>query len=290
MARVLVERAQSRSQQHRITFDSPVDVISVVKDIASLMQVTTQSGGYRPFGVAMLIAGVDKDGIKLYATDPVGVYYQYNATAIGEKGDEAIEILKAKWNTNLTVEKGIELALSILKEVLGDTSLSTERIDCAYVDANMQMHKLNEKEIGGPPQEMSRGGPTFDHERISVNLARLRKGGENFEIVIDPDKAVAFKQGEEKDLAEVLMAEKIFFDAKKGELASETHMETVFGTRDPKEIAQRILDEGEIQLTSEHRDRIQEAKRKKIIQMIHMNAINPGSGLVHPEERIRLAF
>lgn len=137
---------------------------------------------------------------------------------------------------------------------------------------------------------MSRGGPTFDQERISVNLARLRKGGENFEIVIDADKAVAYKQGQQDDIRQVLKAEKIFFDAKKGELAGETHMETVFGTQDAKEIAKKILDEGDIQLTKEHRERIQEAKRKQIIRMIHMNAVNPSTGLVHPEERIRLAF
>lgn len=144
-ARVLVERAQARAQQHMVTFDSPIDVISIVKDQAQLMQWTTQSGGYRPFGVSMLIAGVDKDGVKLYNTDPVGVYNQYKATAIGEKGDEASEILKEKWKSGLSNEEGIKLAISVLKEVVPE--VDEKRLDCAIVESDLSSRKLADKEI-----------------------------------------------------------------------------------------------------------------------------------------------
>ena len=146
-ARVLVERAQLKAQQHQVTFDSPVDVISVVKDLASLMQMTTQSGGYRPFGVSMLLAGVDKDGTKLYATDPVGIYNEYRATAIGEKGEEASEILRKEWKKGLSIQEGIKLAMNTLKQVIGEEELSTERVDCAYVDSNLQTTSLSDKEL-----------------------------------------------------------------------------------------------------------------------------------------------
>lgn len=145
-ARVLVERAQVKAQQHQITFDSPVDIISVVKDLSGLMQLTTQSGGYRPFGVQVLIAGVDKSGVKLYSLDPVGVYNEYRATAIGEKGEEATTLLRDKWKPNLSIDKGIDTAISILKEVIGD-DLSVERVDCAYVDAEGKTHRLSDDEI-----------------------------------------------------------------------------------------------------------------------------------------------
>jgi proteasome alpha subunit len=131
-ARVLVERAQVKAQQHFVTYDTPIEVISIVKDLTSLMQLTTQSGGYRPFGVSMLIGGVDKEGVKLYVTDPVGVYNQYRAAAIGEKQDEAEEILRKEWKPNMTHEAGMKLAFSVLKRVLAD-QISGERIDCAYV-------------------------------------------------------------------------------------------------------------------------------------------------------------
>lgn len=133
-----------------------------------------------------------------------------------------------------------------------------------------------------------RGGPTYDKERISVNLARLKKGGENFEVVIDADNAVKYVEGVQKiELDDVLKAEHIYADAKKGELASEEHMDALFETRDPRKIAEIILADGEIQLTHEHRERIRENKLNKLVQIIRINAINPQTNTVHPEDRIR---
>lgn len=132
-----------------------------------------------------------------------------------------------------------------------------------------------------------RGGPTFDKERVSLNLARLKKGGETFEIVVDPDAAVQYHRDEKITLNDVLKAEHIYADAKKGELASEEHMDAVFETRKPRAIAEIILAQGEIQLTHEHRERIRENKLNKLVQIIKQNAINPQTNTVHPEERIR---
>lgn len=61
-ARVLIERAQIKAQQHRVTYDTGIDVLSVVKDMSDLCQFTTQSGGLRPFGVSLLVGGVDESG------------------------------------------------------------------------------------------------------------------------------------------------------------------------------------------------------------------------------------
>ncbi len=136
---------------------------------------------------------------------------------------------------------------------------------------------------------MAKGGPTYDHERFSINVARLRKGGETFEVVIDPDIALEAKAGK-AEVKDALNSEKIWADAKKGELASEEHMESLFGTTEPLAVAAIVLRDGEIQLTQEHRDRMAEAKYNKVVSIIHMNAINPQTGVVHPEERIRRAM
>jgi proteasome alpha subunit len=145
-ARVLVERAQVKAQQHRVTFDSPSDVISIVRDLTSLMQQTTQGGGYRPFGVAMLVAGVDKDGVKLYSTDPVGIYHQYKACALGEKGDEAMELMREKVSDDMTLQEGVNVAFDVLKSVLGE-ELSADRVDCATVDMDMKARFLTDKQL-----------------------------------------------------------------------------------------------------------------------------------------------
>ncbi len=134
-ARVLIERAQLRAQQHRVTYDSPIDTISVVKDLCNLMQICTQSGGLRPFGVSLLIAGVDADGPKLFDTDPTGIYYQYKATAIGEGETEADEILHKEYREAMTVDEGLRLAIKALKKAI-ETGFSVERIDAAYVAAD----------------------------------------------------------------------------------------------------------------------------------------------------------
>jgi len=146
-ARVLVERAQVKAQQHMVTYDTPVETITVVKDLTSLMQLTTQSGGYRPFGVSMLIAGADSDGVKLYVTDPVGVYNQYRAAAIGEKQDEAEEILRKEWKASMKHDDGLKLAFSTLKRVIPD-GLTAERIDCAFVSLKTgKLTRLTQAEI-----------------------------------------------------------------------------------------------------------------------------------------------
>ncbi len=135
-----------------------------------------------------------------------------------------------------------------------------------------------------------RGGPTFDQERVSFNLARLRKGGEVFEVVVDPDAAIALKETGMGDVDDVVKAQKVFADAKKGLLAGEAELEAVFGTVEFEPVAKRILDEGEIQLTAEHRDKVRAAKLRQLVVMIHRNAIDPKTGNPHPEKRIELAM
>ena len=131
---------------------------------------------------------------------------------------------------------------------------------------------------------------TFDRERVHFNLARLKTHGAIFEIVVDPDKAVEHKQGKDVAIGEVLRAEKIFSDAKKGLAASEEQMQAIFETKDPVVIAEKILKEGELQLTSEYREKVRETKRKKIIEIIHRNGVDPRTQAPHPVQRIENAF
>ncbi len=133
-ARVLIERAQLKAQQHKVTYDSPVDTVTVVKDICALKQMCTQSGGLRPFGVSVILAGIDADGPKLFETDPTGIYFQFRATVIGEGEQEIEEILTQEWNEKLTIEDGLKLALAALNKVL-DKNFSVDRVDAAYIDS-----------------------------------------------------------------------------------------------------------------------------------------------------------
>ena len=139
-ARVLVDRAQVKSQQHRVTYDSPIDVLSIVKEICDLKQICTQSGGLRPFGVSLLIAGVENDGSpKLYLTEPYGLYFQYKAVVIGEGEQEITEVLQKKYRASISVKEGLSLAVNSLKEFLqGDFSI--DRVDAVLIKSDGKKH------------------------------------------------------------------------------------------------------------------------------------------------------
>lgn len=126
--------------------------------------------------------------------------------------------------------------------------------------------------------------------RADFNLARLKVGKEKFEVVVNPEKAMAYKQNRSMDIRDVLFSEKVFSDAQKGLAASEHLMQQIFETSDPLEVAKQIIERGEIQLTTEYRALQREEKRKKVIDIIHKNAIDPTTNLPHPPKRIELAL
>jgi proteasome alpha subunit len=131
-ARVLIERAQLKAQQHKVTYDAPVDSVAVVKDICSLKQICTQSGGLRPFGVSVIVGGIDADGPKVFETDPTGIFFQYKATVIGEAEPEIEEFLAAEYKEDLTIEDGLRMLLRALMKIL-DKNFGVERIEAAYI-------------------------------------------------------------------------------------------------------------------------------------------------------------
>ena len=144
-ARVLIERAQLRAQQHRVTYDSPIDTLSIVKDICNLKQICTQSGGLRPFGVSVLVAGIDNGKPILFETDPTGIFFEYKASVIGEGEPEIEEILHKEYKPELTIEDGLKLCLKSLKKVLAD-NFSIDRIDAAYIKSDEKKFKKFKKE------------------------------------------------------------------------------------------------------------------------------------------------
>jgi ribosome maturation protein SDO1 len=116
-------------------------------------------------------------------------------------------------------------------------------------------------------------------------IARLKSHGEKFEILVDPRIV-----NEEIPLEDVLAAEFIFTDAGTGDRASQESLTKVFETTDVFEIAKTIIEKGEIQLTTEQRKTMMEEKRKKIVQLIARNAVDPQTRKPHPPHRIENAM
>jgi len=119
-------------------------------------------------------------------------------------------------------------------------------------------------------------------------IAKLKKGENVFEILVDCEKALDFKRGKGVNLDDVLATNDIFKDVKKGEHASD--LMKFFNTEDKREIAIKIIKEGEVQLTSDYKKKLRDEKRKQIINHIHRNAVNPDTNLPHPPQRIESAL
>ena len=122
--------------------------------------------------------------------------------------------------------------------------------------------------------------------------ARLETHGERFEVLVDPDAALAMKRGEfDGELEDVIAARDVFENASRGDRPAEEDLEEVFGTTDPMEIIPEVIERGEIQITAEQRAEMQEQKRRSLVNTITRNAINPQmDDAPHPPERIESAL
>src|SRR3989338_2726497 len=121
-------------------------------------------------------------------------------------------------------------------------------------------------------------------------IARFEHSGERFELLVDPYLAMDLKHGKEISFDELLASDTIFKDANKGDAKSEESIKKVFHTTDIKEVARKIIVDGEVQLTTQQRREMVEKKRVEIITFISRNAVNPQTNSPHPPQRIENAL
>jgi len=138
--RILIDYARLRALQHRLLYDEPIDVEALTKRVCDVIQSYTQHAGVRPFGVALLIAGIDDYGTHLFMTEPSGQYMSYFAIAIGSGAQAANEYLERHYGKNLTVDETIILALRALSTVM-EGKIKPELIDVGVIDVKTRMFK-----------------------------------------------------------------------------------------------------------------------------------------------------
>lgn len=137
-ARVQVDNARFFSQGNRLTYDEPVEVETVAKHLADQCHQFTQYSGVRPYGVALIIAGVDQKGESIFVTDPSGTYVPFAAIAIGAGSDEVNDFLEKTYKDDLSLEDAAALAIAAIK-------LKSEAKDGVK---NVKMAKIsNEKKV-----------------------------------------------------------------------------------------------------------------------------------------------
>ncbi len=147
--RILIEHARLVAIRHRMTFGEPIPIEFLTKNISDVKQAYTQHGGVRPFGVSLLVGGVDNTGPHLFKTDPAGQYFSYYATAIGRGEQKIEELLEKNYKPDLSLDDAIVLAMKTLKEA-SEEEMKPQNIDIAIIPVETgEYKKLTVEEISG---------------------------------------------------------------------------------------------------------------------------------------------
>jgi len=145
-ARRLVDVARVDSQRHRISYNEPPSVEAISRSVCDLMQVYTQYGGIRPFGVSLLIAGVDSVP-RLFEAEPSGAMTAYKADSIGANKKEVDEILERDYKDSIKLDEAVALAVKALKKTQED-KLAPENVEVSTIDIHTKKCQcLTDKEV-----------------------------------------------------------------------------------------------------------------------------------------------
>lgn len=142
-ARVLVNQARVKAQVHRITYEEPIDTWGIARLFGDRMQISTLYAGLRPFGVTLLVGGVDKTGMHLIESDPSGMLFEWSAYAIGRGAILANKILKQKWKKDFQEKDAVELVVDAIMKTEKDKG----SIDLAVIRKDGKFRKLSDDEI-----------------------------------------------------------------------------------------------------------------------------------------------
>lgn len=146
-ARILANHIRVVAQQHRVTYDTPIDIESIIREVADIQQQYTQHPGVRPFGVSLIVAGVSNNEPKVYTSNITGNYFEYYAVAIGENDEKIKDILRKKYKKDMKIEEGLKLCFDIFKEVLGD-KFDINRFSASFIkNDEPKLKRLKSEEL-----------------------------------------------------------------------------------------------------------------------------------------------
>jgi proteasome alpha subunit len=142
-ARMLCSIARIRAQIHKITYDEPMDIVTLARVIGDRMQISTLYAGLRPYGVSFIVGGVDTTGPHLVEADPSGMLYEWLACTIGRGAALANKIFKQKWKENMNEKDALKLAA----EVIEKTEKEKGVLDVVIIKKGEKFRKLSEEEL-----------------------------------------------------------------------------------------------------------------------------------------------
>ena len=145
-ARVLVDNARVISQVNKVTYAEKIDLETLVKRLCDFKQNYTQYGGVRPFGTALLVAGVDDTGAHLFETDPSGALVAYKAGSIGAGKNAIMDVFEEEYEEGMTMDDAVLLGLKALTKATED-KLSSQAVEIGIVRSDENFRTLTEAEV-----------------------------------------------------------------------------------------------------------------------------------------------
>ena len=156
-ARILIDQARVQAQSNKLTYDEPIDVEVVSKKVCDIKQLYTQHAGVRPFGVSMIIGGVDKTGSRLFGTHPSGTYRGYKARAEGAGRETVFAILKDEYREEMKLEDTTKLTIKCLVKALEARQLPSRMKVAVIPSETKRMELLSNDKIEGYMKELGLG-------------------------------------------------------------------------------------------------------------------------------------
>eukprot|EP00397_Hematodinium_sp_SG-2012_P060130 GEMP01077913.1.p1 GENE.GEMP01077913.1~~GEMP01077913.1.p1 ORF type:complete len:236 (+),score=53.94 GEMP01077913.1:38-745(+) len=144
--RVILRKSRKQAESYHLQYNEPIPVSQLVRESAAIMQEMTQSGGVRPFGVSLLVAGYDDNGPQLYQVDPSGAYFGWKASAIGKNFINAKTFLEKRYSKDLELEDAIHTAILTLKEGF-QGAMNETNIEIAIVGEDRKFRVLTPAEV-----------------------------------------------------------------------------------------------------------------------------------------------
>jgi proteasome alpha subunit len=138
-ARVLIDRARLDAQINEITYNEKIQVKTLVKRICDFKQTYTQYGGVRPFGTALLIAGVDETGPRLFSTDPSGALMEYKASSEGAGRSGAMAFFEQNYHENMNIDEAVELGILALDKG-NEGKINPDAVEIGVVRKDEKFH------------------------------------------------------------------------------------------------------------------------------------------------------
>jgi proteasome alpha subunit len=146
-ARQLIDYSRRRAQINQLRYGEPIGIETLTKAVTDNIQQYTQVGGARPFGVALIIGGVENGQPRLFETDPSGTPYEWKALAVGADRSDIEDHLQENYQEEMDLDAGINLALNALGSVNED-GLEPQGLGVATIDAETEQYRvLDESEV-----------------------------------------------------------------------------------------------------------------------------------------------